>query len=696
MPPKKAAPAPLSRGKRWLFTLITISLPILALVAAELILRSFGWGGYPAFLREAGKLPDGRAVCLVEPAASKPYFYANPNRPGYAEQTNFLMPKPEGVVRIVLIGESAAKGYPQPRNLAIASFLREMLNDAWAEERRVEVIDLGTTAVASFPLVYAVRDALRYDPDLFIFYTGNNEFFGAYGTASINASGTLPPWALRAMRSLRGLALVQVLDGWLYGKSDENRTLMEQMIGRTFIPSDSGLRAAAGRNLRANLGEMLAATRAAGVPAIVATTASNESGLAPLGADDVSGLEDAQLVELRGLLGRAADALDSDPARAAEILRQAVALAPRHATARFRLGQALAASGDPKGAREAFLAARDLDTMPWRPVSQTEEAIRAAAREHGAVLCDIATIFRDQSPEGASGWDLLDDHVHLSLAGQARAARSLVGAMTRLEGPLQLTPSQLARVATDESYADWLGSNLYDQYRVDHTLRVLFGIPFMKNSNPEAFARFEESCRDIESGMSPAILAAAREWQTFKPHAGGLRPLTGMVARILLREGKTAEALPLFQIAARQVPDYTSWYLEYVYFALACREKLEGKLDETARAAAAAAIEQGRFLLDHGESQTGLTERYIGRLHQLRGEWTQAIPYLLAARPRMSAEDLVACDQALILSYVNTGQTKEALALAEDGIKNSGKFANIYTQLRDGVVKSAQSKPPPP
>ena len=87
---------------------ITLALPLVALGLAEGVLRFYGWGGYPPFLRTAGTLPSGATVALVEPAASKPYFFANPTRPGYAEETNFLLPKP-ATVRIFIVGESAAK-----------------------------------------------------------------------------------------------------------------------------------------------------------------------------------------------------------------------------------------------------------------------------------------------------------------------------------------------------------------------------------------------------------------------------------------------------------------------------------------------------------------------------------------------------------------------------------------------------------
>ena len=96
---------------------------------------------------------------------------------------------------------------------------------------------------------------------------------------------------------------------------------------------------------------------------------------------------------------------------------------------------------------------------------------------------------------------------------------------------------------------------------------------------------------------------------------------------------------------------------------------------------------QGKFLLTHGSSESGLTERYIGRLGQLRGEWSEAIPFLLAARPKMQGEDLVAIDQALVLSYLKTGQKKEALALADDGLKNGGQFAEVYRRLREAAEK---------
>ena len=700
----------------------------------EIALRLFGFGGYPPFIRSVGTLTQGEQLCIVEPAASKPYFFANPTRPGYAEQSSFIMPKPKDTLRIFIIGESAAKGYPQPRNLAMSEFLQTMLGDV-LPQKRVEVINLGTTAVASFPLVYQVQDALRYQPDWFVFYVGNNEFFGAYGTASINAAGTMPLWALKFMRAARGLALVQAVESVVRAGADENRTLMEQMIGQTFIACDSPLREAAARNLQANLGDMLDQVKAAGVAALVCTTASNESGLAPLGQDDVSNLSGAALEEFNELLRQAAACSSAQSAQAVELLGKAALLAPRSALTQFMLANAQANAGDLVAARKAFLLARDLDTMPWRPISVTEQAIRDTAAARRVLLCDIAFKFRNMSARGATDWELLDDHVHPSLQGQVQAARAMAQdvalAIAHTNGlantaanptaPTQM-PTQLGASITSlndpsnwNTYAQRLGSNPFDTYRVNHTLRTLFGIGFMKNNNKQAFDRYESACKNFESTLSPSMLEAAREWQTSKPHAGGMRPLTGMEARVLLRENKTEQALALYQIAQTQVPNYTSWKLEYIYFTLACQERLAQQqfkdatalvntqgasatappntqaninsapvnfLTESQMQQAADGIAEGNFLLRQGFSESGFTERYVGRLHQLRGEWSQAISYLLAARPRMAAEDLVACDQALFMSYIKTGNTAAALQLANEGIEKSGRFAPVYQQLR--------------
>ena len=143
--------------------------------------------------------------------------------------------------------------------------------------------------------------------------------------------------------------------------------------------------------------------------------------------------------------------------------------------------------------------------------------------------------------------------------------------------------------------------------------------------------------------------------------------------------------MALYAVAQNSVPLYTSWHLEYVYFWLAIRERLNGELSPADLELAAQEIDRGTLLLRHGYSKSGQTERYIGRMHQLRGEYAEAIPYLAAARENLYGFDKVAADQALVLSYIQTGDFDRARNVAMNGVQNSGKYASSYRQILSSI-----------
>jgi lysophospholipase L1-like esterase len=630
-------------------------------------------------LRRAGKVPGGSLV-ISDQAGAISYFFANKSRPGYNEQYNFADPKPKGVFRIFIVGESAAKGYPQPRNLASSAFLKKMLADAWPD-RKVEIINLGTTAVASFPVLGMMTEALEFEPDLIIIHTGHNEFFGAYGVNSISRGGTSIA-RLKLTRFVRSLAIVQFLSRHLNSEESlKGKTLMEIMAAQNYTAPDDPIRKAAAKNLGANIGEMLSRCKARGVPAIVCTMPSNELELCPVGEDRIEGLSSEQQSRFMTFLDDGASLLTTDSQTAAAKLAQAISIFPAHARAHFLHGRALYSLGQTNEAHVEFVAARDLDSMPWRTTSLQQEAIRAAAAKYGATICDMERIFRSHSPGGCIGWELMDDHVHPTLRGQALMAEAVVATLRKISGPAAVSEVQFSRIRPWEEYARELGDNPYDRYGVDYTMQLVFNVGFMRARNPDALRRFTERATSFEASPSPEMMAIVREWESEAPHAGGKRPITGMIARQFMREKKFDEALKFFQIAQTSVPEYTSWHMEYVYFALACREKIAGKLTEEERKLALDEIEHGKFLLQRGFSQTGLTERYTGRLYQLRGEFAEAIPFLNASRQKLGGFELVAADEALFTSLMETGREAEARKLAENGVANSGQYASFYKQM---------------
>jgi tetratricopeptide (TPR) repeat protein len=633
----------LSPRKRRIFIAAAICFPLVLVLGTELGLRVAGFGGYPATLRKVMSI-DGRDLVITDHEGPVSYFFANKERPGYNDQYSFFSPKPANTFRIFMVGESAMKGYPQPRNLASSAFLQAMLQDAWPD-RRVEIINLGTTAVASYPVLGIMTEALEFEPDLVIVHTGHNEFFGTYGVASAGQAGA-HPWMLKFTRFYHSLALVQGAAKWRKTPGPGDRTLMETMVGRQYVGPNDPRRKAAARNLHHNISAMIRRCANRNVPVIVCTLPSNESELWPV--------------------GRSASG-DSAATAAREY---------------FLRAKALVAEGKIEDARTHFIQARDADTMPWRATSAAQEAIRRAAREQGAVVCDLESAFRRGSTgAGGIGWDLMDDHVHPTLRGQALMAETFVETLTTLEGRQKVGATERARIGPWDEYARRLGENPYDRYGVAHNMRLLFSVPFMRQSNPDAFERFNTICLDFERAASAEMLEVIREWQSFRPHAGAKRPLSGMVARVLMRQRNFPEALRYYEFARNAVPEYTSWHMEYVYFALVAKEKMQGKLTEADRAMALREIQQGHVLLRQGFSETGFAERYLGRLHQLRGEFAEAIPFLQASRRKLSGMDYVAADQALVVSYLQTRQFDKAYAILNDGVTNSGQYIPMYQKM---------------
>jgi tetratricopeptide (TPR) repeat protein len=678
----------LTRRRRIFFRVVCVCLPFVALGLVEGALRLFGWGGYSAFFREL-PLADGTILVVSDMAGSSNYFYANRDKPGTNDEFSFVMPKPDGTTRIFLCGESAIKGFPQRRAYAAGEFLEQMLQDIWPD-RRVEVINLGTTAVASFPVLDIVRQAAKYDPDLIILYAGNNEFFGAYGVASVNR-GLASPALLSAQYRLRSLAIMQAAQQ-LVGKSADlkGRTLMEAMIGDVHIPPDSELRDGAARLLEAHVSKIAEVAKANDIPLLVCLPAANERGLAPLGQFRLDGSSAEQRTTVGDQMSQAVSQLENAPENSREILRDVLRKAPQHAQAHYLLAKCEEALGNTDEALAHYRAALDWDTMPWRPPTRSVEAIQRAAEENDVHVCDVPAHFRQASSAAGIGWDLMDDHVHFSLRGQYELARALIGALRSFDAPLHVSAAHIEQLPDLETLSHRLGHNPYDAYGVAVQMRQVFAIPFMQQSNPDALERWSRLLSEAEAGMPPSILAVARKWHQKGTHTGAIRPLSGMVARVLMREQKFPEAEELFRAAQRSVPEYSSWHMEYVYLGLTCSGQLRrtGSLDADGVAIAREELRRGRVLLTHGESLSGMAERHMGRIHQLLGEFAEAVPYLQTARDRLGGLDRVATDQALILSYIKIGQLDEARRLARNGSKHSGPYREHYQKMLQAIPAS--------
>ncbi|MEZ4651768.1 MAG: hypothetical protein R3E97_23825 [Candidatus Eisenbacteria bacterium] len=150
----------------------------------------------------------------------------------------FRAEKPEGTVRIFVLGGSTTAGFPYTSQGAFANFLRIRL-----EQRlpgvEFEVVNCGITALNSYAVLDFVKELRQHSPDLFLVYAGHNEFYGALGPASRVAFGKSQPWVrtLRWVMDLRISRLLSQTASKVGGEKETTtgQTLMGAMVGQTGI-----------------------------------------------------------------------------------------------------------------------------------------------------------------------------------------------------------------------------------------------------------------------------------------------------------------------------------------------------------------------------------------------------------------------------------------------------------------------------
>ncbi len=568
-----AAPAPLSRGKRLAFTAAMVLVPVALLGIAEGALRLAGYGrDYPLFVPYEAA-PDYQ---FMNRDVSRRYFYSLQNAPTGLYDF-FKRQKEPGTLRVFVMGESSAAGYPFYYGASFSRQLAQRLQQTFPE-RKVEIVNTAMAAIASYTLRDFTGEILAQQPDAVLIYTGHNEYYGALGVGSSESLGRVPGFVnlylrlqrFRIVQALRGLITKIVAAGAPPpSPTGERSTLMERMVGEQTIPYGSALERAGERQFRVNMDAILARFQAAGVPVFVGTLASNQRGLPPFISAPATGDPAAWAARVSAAQALAAQ----DTAAAITALETLVQQDSVEAAARFALAGLLAARGDTARARDLFVSAKDRDQLRFRAPERLNAVLRAVAARHGATVVETRAALERASPRGIIGPEMMTEHLHPTPEGyfviadafyealraarfggaydhpvpaaEARAERlltpvdSLVG-VYRLLQLRAVWPFQ--PIGTVAPYLDTLQART----PVERIARDLFEARVAWPEANEAQRRYFLAQGDLHNALRVAF-AAIQEY----PFSDGTYLAAGS---ILLDQKRYAEALPYFEQAATLKP----------------------------------------------------------------------------------------------------------------------------------------------
>ncbi|MBL8221828.1 MAG: tetratricopeptide repeat protein, partial [Bryobacterales bacterium] len=246
--------------------LVPVAAPILFLAALEGALRIAGSGHDASFFLPH---PAHTASVTTNPRYGERFF---PRRIARTPvPAVFSRSKPPGTVRVFVLGESAAMGFPDPA-WGLPAQLEAVLRTTHS---RAEVINAAMTAIDSRVVREIAEECVRYQPDWLVVYTGNNEFIGPF-------SGTAQPLAAARLLLTR-TRLGQFLTSPMHPPLHEWKGL-EMFEKKRIAPGDPRIQRVH-RSFRDNLSAIAHAGKAVGAKVIFSTVAVNLRDCPPFAGD---------------------------------------------------------------------------------------------------------------------------------------------------------------------------------------------------------------------------------------------------------------------------------------------------------------------------------------------------------------------------------------------------------------------------
>jgi tetratricopeptide (TPR) repeat protein len=369
---------------------------------------------------------------------------------------SFAADKPPGVTRIFCVGGSTTYGRPYGDATSFCGWLRALLAAA-EPERRFEVVNAGGISYASYRVALLMEELIHYQPDLFIVYSGHNEFLERRTYGDVLATP-------RAVRGLAGLAsrtriftaarrvserLRRPAEPAAEEKpqlDDEVRTLLDSSVGPDAYHRDDRLRDQVLSHYRFSLARMADIARSAGAGTVFVDPAANLRHSSPFKSEHRDGLTAAELERWQTLFGEAETAFADGHctrgpcAEALASLDRAAAIDGRYAHLHYLRGRILDALGRPAEAKAAYERARDEDVCPLRALGSMRAIVDEVAAQRGVPVVDFVEIVEQMSPDGIPGEEVFLDHVHPTIEGNRRLALALFAELRR-EGFVEPRPS---------------------------------------------------------------------------------------------------------------------------------------------------------------------------------------------------------------------------------------------------------------
>ena len=403
-------------------------------------MRLAGWGKAPDPGDPFVGFSEVKPLFILDDAAGR--YEIPASRQAFFQPESFKASKQPGEFRIFCLGGSTVQGRPYSTETSFTSWL-ELSLAAADPSRDWKVVNCGGVSYASYRLVPVMQEVLSYEPDLFIVYTGHNEFLEDRTYSHLKHT---PHW-IKATHAwctdLRLFGLLQRSSLRLESAvGDQNRAtpatlptevdaLLDYRGGLEEYHRDDGWQRGVIEHFEQNLRRMERIARRANVGLVFVNPVSNLRDTPPFKTTLRSGLSPAEVESFERCWAKAQASDWAQLDQKAILLREALRIDDRHANAHFLLAKVYDAMGDARGAKHEYRRAKDEDICPLRMLESMHDVLALVAEQTGTPLVDVRQMFESKAELGIPGDDLLIDHVHPRIDGHQLIAQMLCEELTR-------------------------------------------------------------------------------------------------------------------------------------------------------------------------------------------------------------------------------------------------------------------------
>ncbi len=339
----------------------------------------------------------------------------------------FPAKKEEGTYRIFCVGGSTTYGRPYGDSTSFCGWLREFLAEA-DPARKWEVINAGGISYASYRVTAIMEELSAYGPDMFVVYSGHNEFLEERTYRELRKVPEPVLWLSSQFAKTRLSTVMQGAYDYITRREDsqtgrdefEVDEILNDTVGPTSYTRNDTLRSNIVAHFGFNLSRMVKIASVCDSRILFIMPASNLKDMAPFKSEHRHELSDEKLAEWTLHYGRGAAALEAgDAVVAAGAWMKAAAIDSRYADLHYRLGTALLAQGGAEEAKRAFRRAIDEDILPLRIITELRDSLTNLTLEENVPLLDAEAMLeghcRSEYGRAILGKEYFLDHVHFTI-----------------------------------------------------------------------------------------------------------------------------------------------------------------------------------------------------------------------------------------------------------------------------------------